>query len=162
MTPKEECEQLLAALLPFAEQQLTKCRGFYPYGAVVHADTTLEFTAVTDEGEHPEPAEVIEQLSAMHKTLAEQGQITVSGIVWDGRYRTADGTKSDAVFVSLEHRDGYSVVVGQPYRTRLLRKPVMGELFAQPGLHKVFPEPEDADGEAPGLKANRTMRELLK
>ena len=35
MMPKEECEELLNALLPFAVNQLKKYGEFYPFGAVM-------------------------------------------------------------------------------------------------------------------------------
>ena len=38
MTPKEECEELLNALLPFAANQLKKHGEFYPFGAVLTND----------------------------------------------------------------------------------------------------------------------------
>ena len=36
MIPKEECEELLNALLPFAVNQLKKYGEFYPFGAVMY------------------------------------------------------------------------------------------------------------------------------
>lgn len=148
MTPKEECEQLLDALLAFAEQQIKKRGGFYPYGAVILADGSITLTACADDGEYHDAAGDIALLTAAHKSEAEQGVIRASGIAWDGRFQMSDGTKGDAMFVSLEHRDHYSVVVVQPYRKRLFRAPETGELFALVGLHEIFSESDDARGEA--------------
>ena len=41
MTPKEQCEELMGALFPFAETQLKKNRGFYPFGAVILMDDSV-------------------------------------------------------------------------------------------------------------------------
>ena len=46
MIPKEECEELLNALLPFAVNQLKKYGEFYPFGAVMCNNNEISFTAV--------------------------------------------------------------------------------------------------------------------
>ena len=49
-----------------------------------------------------------------------------------------NGNQSDAIIVSLEHREGYSVIVGLPYKIGLFKKIKFGELFAQSGKNDVF------------------------
>ena len=49
MTPKEECEQLLNAILPFAINQLNKHGEFYPFGAVMLNNGDISLTAVAYE-----------------------------------------------------------------------------------------------------------------
>ncbi len=138
MTPKEQCEVLLDKLLPFAEQQMKKYREFYPFAAVLRMDDSVALTATHDGNEHPEPKAVLEDLKQIHKKLAAEGEIKASGIVWNAGVNSADGKPTDAIIVSLEHKDDYSVIVGQPYKIGLFKKVSFGNLFAMKGKHDIF------------------------
>ena len=138
MTPKEQCEILLDKLLPFAEDQLKKYREFYPFAAVLMTDDSVELTDCYDGNEHPESKDVLEQLKQIHKQFALEGKIKASGIVWNASVTSADGKPSDAIIVSLEHKDDYSVIVGEPYRIGLFKKVSLGNLFAMEGKHDIF------------------------
>ncbi|MBQ7378798.1 MAG: hypothetical protein IJW70_03845 [Clostridia bacterium] len=139
MTPKEQCEVLLDKLLPFAEEQMKKYREFYPFAAVLLSDDSVELTASYDGNEHPESQKVLNDLTQIHKQLADEGKIKASGIAWNASVSSANGKPVDAVIVSLEHKDGYSVIVGQPYKIGWLKKVKFGDLFAMPGRHDIFP-----------------------
>lgn len=138
MTPKEQCEVLLDQLLPFAENQLKKHREFYPFAAVILMDDTVELTESYDGNEHPESKDVINKLIQIHRQLASEGKIKASGIVWNASVASADGKPSSAVIVSLEHKDDYSVLVGEPYKIGLFKKINFGNLFAMEGKHDIF------------------------
>ena len=138
MTPKEQCEVLLDKLLPFAEDQLKKHREFYPFAAVLLMDDSVEITECYDGNEHPESKDVIEALKQIHKKLASEGNIKASGIVWNASVTSADGKPSDAIIVSLEHKDDYSVIVGEPYKIGLFKKISFSNLFAMEGKHDIF------------------------
>ena len=138
MTPKEQCEILLDKLLPFAEQQMKKYREFYPFAAVLLEDDSIELTASYDGNEHPEPKAVLEDLKQIHKKLAAEGKIKASGIVWNAGVNSADGKSTDAIIVSLEHRDNYSVIVGEPYKIGLFKTVSFGNLFAMEGKQDIF------------------------
>lgn len=138
MTPKEQCEILLDKLLPFAENQMKKYREFYPFAAVLLEDDSVELTASYDGNEHPEPKAVLEDLKQIHKKLAGEGKIKASGIVWNAGMATPDGKSTDAIIVSLEHKDDYSVIVGEPYKIGLFKKVSFGNLFAMEGKHDIF------------------------
>ena len=138
MTPKEQCEILLEKLLPFAEQQMKKYREFYPFAAVLLEDDTVELTASYDGNEHPESKAVLEDLKQIHKKLAAEGKIKASGIVCNAGVNSADGKAIDAIIVSLEHKDNYSVIVGEPYKIGLFKKISFGNLFAMEGKHDIF------------------------
>lgn len=138
MLAKEQCEELMGNLFPFAEEQLKKHHEFYPFGAVMLEDGTVEFTAGYDENEFPDSKEVIEKLSQHHKKMAIEGKIKASGIVWNSSVVTEGGKPADAIIVSLEHVDNYSVIVGEPYKIGLFKKVVFGELFAMEGQHNIF------------------------
>lgn len=138
MTPKEQCEVLLDKLLPFAEEQMKKHREFYPFAAVILADDAVELTGSYDGGEHPESKDVINDLIQIHKQLAHDGKIKASGIVSNASVTSADGKPSDAIIVSLEHKDDYYVIVGEPYKIGLFKKVTFGSLFAIEGKHDIF------------------------
>lgn len=138
MTPKEQCEILLDKLLPFAEQQMKKYREFYPFAAVLLEDDSVELTASYDGNEHPEPKAVLEDLKQIHKKLAAEGKIKASGIVWNAGVNSAGGKPTDAIIVSLEHRDNYSVIVGEPYKIGLFKTVSFGNLFAMEGKQDIF------------------------
>lgn len=138
MTPKEQCEILLDKLLPFAESQIKKYREFYPFAAVLLHDDSVELTDYYDGNEHPESKDVLDELKQIHKQLAKEGKIKASGIVWNASISSANGKPSDAIIVSLEHKDGYSVIVGKPYKIGLFKKVSFGSLFALEGKHDIF------------------------
>ncbi len=138
MTPKEQCEILLDKLLPFAEEQLKKYREFYPFAAVLLMDDSVELTASYDGNEHPESKDVIKDLLQIHKQLAAEGKIKASGIVWNASVASADGKPTDAIIVSLEHKDRYSVIVGEPYKINWFKKVTFGQLFSMKGKRDVF------------------------
>ena len=137
MTPKEECEVLLEALLSASKNLLIKNGEFYPIGAVLSNDTTASFTAVYSDSEFPDSKSVIRDLVSSHKQMAQNEKIKASGIAWNGTF-TSNGNQTDAIIVSLEHQDDYSVIVGLPYKIGLFKKIKFGELFAQSGNSDVF------------------------
>lgn len=138
MTPKEECEVLLDALLSASENLLKKNKEFYPIGAVLKHDATATYTAVSSNNEFPDSQSIINDLSFSHKQMAEKNEIKASGIAWNATIVTSDGKQSDAIIVSLEHKEGYSVIVGLPYKIGLFKKVKFGDLFAQNGNSDIF------------------------
>ena len=138
MTPKEQCEVLLDTLLPFAENQMKKYREFFPFAAVMLTDGSIQLTASYDGNEHPESKDVLEALQEIHKRLAAEDKIKVSGIAWNASMVSEDGKPYDAIIVGLEHKDDYSVIVGEPYKIGLFKKVTFGNLFAMEGKHDIF------------------------
>lgn len=137
MSPKEECEILLDSLLSASVSLLEKNEEFYPIGAVLSNDAVATFTAVHSGNEFPDSRQVIQELISAHKQMAQNNEIKASGIAWNAVI-ASEKEKSDAIIVSLEHRDEYSVMVGLPYKIDLFKKTEFGELFAQRGNNNVF------------------------
>ncbi|MBR2455077.1 MAG: hypothetical protein IKB36_03395 [Clostridia bacterium] len=137
MTAKEECEVLLDTLLSASEKLLKKNGEFYPIGAVLSNDNNVTFTALHSNNEFPDSQSVINDLICAHKQLAQNNEIKVSGISWNGAV-DLEGKTTDAIIVSLEHKDDYSVIVGLPYKSSLFNKIKFGELFAQNGNKDIF------------------------
>ena len=137
MTLKEECEILLETLLAASENLLKKNGEFYPIGAVLLEDSTAVFTAAHSDHDFPDSRSVINDLIISHRQMAQKNEIKASGIAWNGTV-TSDEKLTDAIIVSLEHRDDYCVVVGLPYKKGLFGKLKFGALFAQSGNHDIF------------------------
>ena len=137
MNAKEECEILLDALLSASEKLLKKNGEFYPVGAVLSNDNNVTFTALCSDNEFPDSQSIINGLICSHKQLAQSNEIKVSGISWNGAV-DFEGTTTDAIIVSLEHKDNYSVIVGLPYKIGFFKKIKFGELFAQNGNNDIF------------------------
>jgi hypothetical protein len=134
---KDEIEQLLKYLLPFAEEKLNRDGEFYPYAAFVAASGELKSVAAA-AGEQPDASDL---LLALHQELREQaaeGSIRASGIAADVTLTDPEsGETRDAVQVELDHADGDAVDVYAPY------EPApdgikFGELVAAAGREPVF------------------------
>ncbi|MBQ6413338.1 MAG: hypothetical protein IJI19_07665 [Ruminococcus sp.] len=138
MMPKEECEELLNALLPFAVNQLKKYGEFYPFGAVMQNNNEIILTAVDADDSLPELKEAINRLTKIHNDQAGKGEIKASGICWNATVSLENGKQTNAIIISLEHRENYSALVGQPYRIGLFRKLNLNAIFAQDGKHDIF------------------------
>ncbi|MDO5139023.1 MAG: hypothetical protein Q4D71_11280 [Oscillospiraceae bacterium] len=130
---------MLNFLLSFAENQLKNRGEFYPFGAVMLESGEITATAFYDtDNEFPDFAEVIGILTETHREKAENGEIKASGICWDAKISLENSDMTDAIVISLEHRESYSVVVGQPYRLGFSKKLNLSNIFALDGRHDVF------------------------
>ena len=138
-TPKAECENLMNAALPFAEQMLQKHGEFFPYGAALKGNGEIASVAGYDGREQPPSNDIIRLLKEGFVQGAKSGEYKATALVYDVRVTVpSTGTKSDAIAVSLNHRDNYSVVVFFPYQLTNGQL-TFGEVFAQKGESDVFP-----------------------
>jgi hypothetical protein len=135
--PKEEIEQLLNFLLPFAEERLSKEGEFYPYAAMLLADGEVK-SVMAAAGEEPE---VPDLLVALHEELQEraaQGAIRASGIAADVTLTDPDsGETTDAVQLELDHANADAVDIYVPYETAG-NEVKFGELVSAQGRQPVF------------------------
>ncbi len=136
---KADCEDLMNELIPFAEKMLVKHGEFYPYAGAMRPSGEIVWVAGYDGRERPPSMDIIRQIKGEFVNSARQGQYKATAIVYDVRVVLPEtGQKSDAVAVSLNHRDGYSVIVMVPYEMED-GKPVFGSLFVQRGEADIFP-----------------------
>jgi hypothetical protein len=137
-TPKEEAQQLVDAILPFAQQMLSKHKEFYPFGAQLNNAGKVEQVGAYNGNEHPPSAELIDLLHAGFVAKAKAGQVRATALAYDVRVQPpGSSAKSDAVAVELEHRDGYNVTVYFPYTIQNGAAP-FGTPFTTAGPHRVF------------------------
>lgn len=126
-----DLDQLLDALLPFAQKCLVERGEFYPFGASLSRAGDLVLQAA-HAGDDPPPAlEGLATLEGILRTQAANGEIRAAGLCVAVRTQPLGHTKKiDAIHVGLEHQTGESVSVFLPYEKRWLRKPRFGELYA--------------------------------
>jgi len=138
-TPKEECEALMTALLPVAQQMLSKHREFYPYGGTMSPDGGIAHTAGYTGTERPPSQAVVELLEKAFQHGAKRGAYKATALVLDVRTTPPGKTaKQDAVQVRLDHASGYSVIVLFPYAFAANGEVEFAEPFGVRGEGKIF------------------------
>ena len=135
---KLETESLMNAALPFAKKMLQEDREFFPYGRALDEKGRVVTVAAYDGRERPPSADLIRLLKEGFISGAKSGKFKATALVYDVRVNLpVTGAKSDAIAVSLNHRDNYSVVIFFPYKfegTKL----VMSEAIANQGEADIF------------------------
>jgi hypothetical protein len=138
-TPKAECETLMNAAFPFAEKMLREHGEFFPYGAALKANGEIVSVAGYDGREQPPSTEIIRLIKRAFVQGAKAGQYKATALVYDVKVALpSSGQKSDAIAVSLNHRENYSVIVLRPYQLKKGQL-TLGEVFVQKGEADVFP-----------------------
>jgi hypothetical protein len=137
--PKSDCAALIGSVLPFAEQMLSIHGAFIPFGGAMRVDGQIVSIAGYDENEHSQPTSLIALMKAGLVEAARRGEYKATAIVYDVRVELPSSEeKSDAIAVSLNHRDNYSVVVLFPYKIDG-GELILGTVFAQEGEADIFP-----------------------
>jgi hypothetical protein len=135
---KAECEKLMNAALPFADQMLREHGEFFPFGGALNESGEIESIAAVDDSDRPASSELLGRLRSALAQAAKSGKYRATAVVYDVRVsRPPDGKLSEAVAVELDHRDDLSLVLFVPYQ-RVDGQVEFGELFAQQGEGRVF------------------------
>lgn len=135
---KSECEALLQALVPFAEEMLVKHGAFLPFGGVVDNSGAIVHVAAWDGNDQPTPMQLIQRHREIFRAGGKAGNFRATGLVCDVRITHPDtGEATDAIHVFLDHRDNYSIEVVFPYRLDGIELEV-SEPFAQEGEANIF------------------------
>lgn len=136
--PKADCQALVNSVLPFAKQMLTTHGEFIPFGGAMRTSGQLVSVAGYDGNEHPASVDVIALMKDGFVAAARQAEYKATAIVYDVRVQLPSGNeKSDAIAVSLNHRDNYSVIVFFPYKIDNGRL-IFETAFAQKGEGDIF------------------------
>jgi hypothetical protein len=133
--PKDECQALVNAFLPLARKLLIDHGEFLPYGAAMRPTGEIVSVSALDGRERPPSKDLITLLKNSFASSARTGEYKATAIFYDVRIGE---DKKDAVAVSLDHRDGYSVIVFFPYEVAagIL---INGAPIAQMGVADIFP-----------------------
>ena len=139
-TPKVECEALMNASLPFAEQMLQKHGEFFPYGTALKRNGEVISISGYDDREQPPSSDLIQLIKQGFVQGAKAGDYKATALVYDVRVSLpSSGHKSDAIAVSLNHESNYSVIVFFSYQVKN-GELTFGEVFAQQGESDIFPD----------------------
>lgn len=142
MRTKDDCNQLLNATLPFAEQMLRDHGEFLPFGAQMLLDGKIAAVAVDDGEDHPASQNVINLLQAAFKAGAVDGSLIATALVYDVQVIPPGTTqKCDAIALNLDHCDNYSIKVFIPYVV-VNGDHMLGEMFVNDGDYAIFPSPD--------------------
>jgi len=137
-TPKDDCEKLMTATLPFAQKMLRQHGEFFPYGGALDKRGAVVAVGATDGREQPHSADIIRLLKDSFVQGAKAGKYRATALIYDVRVTLpSTGQKSDAIAVALDHRDHYSVVVMFPYQFTG-GELTIGSPFAQKGEGDIF------------------------
>jgi hypothetical protein len=139
---RADLDELLNALLPFAQDQLRKRGEFFPFGAVIKADGEVELIAGYIGSEQPPSQELIDVMVEGLRNRADASEIRASGICYDARLRSEDGI-TDAIAVWLEHQAGNAATVHVPYSRDRFTGLSFGDLTASAGDRRIFMRPSD-------------------
>jgi hypothetical protein len=140
MEAKRDAELLVNAVLPFAKQMLKEYGEFYPYGGYTTPEGVIIDVGVKKDGEdYPRSKDLLGTLRELFRSTAKAKRCRAVAIVFNVAITIpGSGQKSDAIQVSVEHRDGYSADIFYPYQ--LVDDEVnYGPIFAQAGNHEIFP-----------------------
>jgi hypothetical protein len=142
-----DLDELVNSLLPFAQQMLAKRGEFFPFGACMKSDGTIELLAGQTDSDQPPSQEVIDVIADGMRGKASAGEIRAAGICYDVRVSPRELSDSmDAICVSLDHSSAQAVDVFLPYRRRRFRGPKYSELSAAPGSILLFPAAQEGAG----------------
>ncbi len=127
------------AMLPLAEKMLRQYGEFYPYGGYMKADGAIvEVGATVPDTDRPKSKDLIYILRNSLQDAAQRNECKVVAMVFDVTVTLPNSNrKSDAIQVSVEHSNHYSVEVFFPYQL-IENDLVYGETFAQSGKIEVF------------------------
>jgi len=139
MTPQQNSESLMNALLPLAEKMLREYGEFYPFGGYMKPDGNIVvFGAVDPDTDHPKSKDLLYVLRSSLQETAHRNECKATAVVFGVAVTPPSSThKSDAIQVCIEHADGYSAEVFFPYRL-VDGEIVYEEVFAQQGKHDIF------------------------
>ena len=139
MNPKQESEKLMNAMLLLAEKMLRQHGEFYPYGGWMKPDGEIVDVGAQDpDTDHPKSKDLIYVLRSSFQEMASTSKCKAVAIVFDVAVNLpSSNRKSDAIQVSVDHINGYSVEVFFPYQI-VNNEVVYGESFAQEGKHEIF------------------------
>ncbi len=135
---KQQSEELLTVTVEFAKQMLTNHGEFIPYGGAIRPDGEIISIGGTNGDEHPESQEIIDLLKSSFISAASKGEYIATALVFDVKViPPGQETKTDAIAVAIDHKQGLSVIVLHPYQI-VDGKVSYGEVFAYAGEGSIF------------------------
>ncbi|HTA88944.1 MAG TPA: hypothetical protein VK745_05195 [Polyangiaceae bacterium] len=136
---KDDCEALMSAVLPSAEQMLIEHHALQPFGSTLSADSQITQIGgwVVDSGSLT--PELVAEFERSFRDGATRGELKATALVQPVLTVPPGKLEQQAgVSIHLDHRDDYSIVVTFPYRFSSNGELVIEEPFAREGEHTIF------------------------
>ncbi len=92
-SPKIDCETLMSAVLPFAEQMLQRYGEFFPFGGAMQPDGELVHVAGYDGTERPSSVEVIQLIKESFIHAARRDEYKATALVYDAKVMLPTSTR---------------------------------------------------------------------
>ena len=136
-----DLNELMNALLPFAQQMLAKHGEFFPFGASMNHSGEIKMLSTFNGSEHPASNTLIDfYIEAFHHQSL-YGDLRSAGICYDIHTIPPGKTeKYDAICISLEHQSGEAVDVFVPYTKEKTGKIQYSDIFTSRRTPKFFSE----------------------
>jgi len=130
----------MSALLPVAEQMLSEHHALRPFGCTLSATDQIVQVGGWSALASADDAALIAQFRDSFRDGAARGELKATALSYSARSaQPGKSSVQDAVFVHLNHRDNYSIVVTFPYYFGAAGELVIEEPFANDGEYDVFP-----------------------
>jgi len=140
-SPKQDCEALMNAVLPFAKDMLSRYRKLLPFGGTMAVSGEVTHVPGWTENERALSADVVALLKGGFRDGAALGKYRATALVYEVRVVPPGSTvKQDAIAINLDHQEGYSVVVMFPYALSPTQELLVSAPFASPGAAAIFHE----------------------
>jgi hypothetical protein len=148
MDSKQKAEQLINALMPYAEQMLTENGGFLPYGGVITPDDEVRLVQFAEDGQEVNAKDIFDQANQALRAGAQDGKWTTTALVADVTVtKPGEQEAQQAVSFALDDSEGNSVEVFFPYNLKETGVD-FGTAFAQQGANQIFALSSDSTQEA--------------
>jgi hypothetical protein len=132
-------DELLNGLIPFAQQMLEEHGEYFPFAMGITIQGEGQLMQLAPEEEQPDSEEVIDQLNEMFQEAIAKKEVRATGICSNVVIQDPKTRKnSDAIRVSLAHRDSPPAEVVIPYSKGAGGEYEYGELMAMPGSSTLF------------------------
>jgi hypothetical protein len=136
---REELDNLLSTVIPFAQKMLSKHGTFFPFGSALAANGEIKLVGSNEDKPNLGAEDVIHMLLEGFRASARAGDYKAIASCVDVRIDSPDGSgKTDAIRVTLEEDRGEAVNVFMPYQKRMLRGIKYGNVFASAVEKSVF------------------------
>ncbi|HEY0467230.1 MAG TPA: hypothetical protein VGC79_23680 [Polyangiaceae bacterium] len=136
---KDECEALMSALLPVAERILSEQRALRPFGCTLSATDQIVQVGGFSALATADDATLIAEFRESFREGAARAELKATALCYSARCLVpGNSAAADAVFVHVNHRDKYSIVVTFPYHFGAEGELVIDEPFANDGEYDVF------------------------
>lgn len=148
MDSQEKAQQLMHALMPFAEKMLTESGGFLPYAGVITPDDQIHLVQFAEDTDEAEAHHVYEHANVALRQGAQEGKWTTTALVTDVNVtKPGEEESMQAVSFALDDSEGNSVEVFFPYTIKEGAVD-FGTAFAQQGAKQIFGEAGASSPEA--------------